>query len=146
MDFYNKENRKWILIFGLVVVLIIFIAVFSGVFKSNSKNDLQKDFSFIKLITAEHNFKSGLHDYTGAIMFPTPCYTMSVDAIVRESFPENVTIRFTIDEAKKIEACAQTVTEKNFRIIFQASKEAVVGATINDKPIKLEISKETIVE
>lgn len=144
MDFY-KQNEKQILIFLLIIVVVIFF-ILTGIFSFDKNEKTPETFSFVNSIKAEHNFKIGLHEYTGAIIFPTPCYMMSVDAIVRESFPENVTIRFMIEEDKKTEVCAQTVTEKKFRIIFQASKEAVVGATVNNNPIKLEITKETIIE
>ena len=127
MDFYNKENKKQILIFTLIIVIIIFVAVFSNVFQSDKKTeDPQKDFSFINLITAEHNFKSGLHDYTGTIIFPTPCYRMSVDAVVKESFPEDVTIRFTIEEDKTTEICAQVITEKNSELFFKQVKRRLL--------------------
>ena len=85
-----------------------------------------KRFFFINLITAEHNFKSGLHDYTGTIIFPTPCYRMSVDAVVKESFPEDVTIRFTIEEDKTTEICAQVITEKNSELFFKQVKRRLL--------------------
>jgi len=143
MDFY-KENKKWILIFAIAIVIILFITVFGDVFsKTEDKN--KKQTPVVNLITAVHSFKSGLHDYTGKIMLPNPCYILSVDAVVRESFPEDITIRFTIQEEKRDKVCAQVLTEKGFRIIFQASIEANVHAVVNDIPVQLNIEKEIVI-
>jgi len=128
----------------IIIILLLLLAV--AYFFSDGSNGKIDNTNLIKgnvfnvdVVEAEHNFKSGLHDYTGAIMFPTPCYRMSVDAVVKESFPEDVTIRFTIEEDKTIEICAQVITEKKFRIIFQASEEAKVSVTFNNKPVELKI-------
>ncbi|MFA5838469.1 MAG: hypothetical protein WC849_00825 [Candidatus Paceibacterota bacterium] len=141
MDFY-KENKKWTLILTIIIVGIIFIASFSSIFGEKKNNEQTP---VINSITAIHSFKSGLHDYIGTIKLPTPCYTLSVDAIVRESFPEDVTIRFTIQEDKKEnQICTQALTEKSFRIIFQASNEAKVHAVVND--IQVQFNTEEKIE
>lgn len=138
MDFY-KENKKWILILTIAIIGVILVASFSSIFNVEKNN---KQTSIIDSINAVHSFKSGLHDYTGAITLPIPCYTLSVDAVVRESFPEDVTIRFTIqDDKKENQICTQVLTEKSFRIIFQASKEANVHAVVNDTPVQLNVQE-----
>jgi len=144
MDFYS-ENKKWILILTLVIVVIIFIAFLKNTFYKTN-NEIKKEIPIVSSITSGHMYKGGLHNYTGSIMLPTPCYILSVDAMVKETFPEDVSIRFTITEDKKNELCAQVVTEKKFRIIFQASKEAKVSATVNNIQVPLNIEKETIDE
>jgi len=142
MDFY-KENKKWVLVLASVIVIVILIAVFGNTFSDGNLND-KKEIPMVNSITAVHSFKSGLHDYTGTIALPNPCYILSVDAMVKESFPEDVTIRFTVQEEKGDKVCAQVLTEKGFRIIFQASIEARVSAVINEVPVQFNIEKETI--
>ncbi|MBU3968800.1 hypothetical protein KJ991_01115 [Patescibacteria group bacterium] len=142
MDFY-KENKKWVLVLASVIVIVILIAVFGNTFSDGNLND-KKEIPIIDSISAYHSYESGLHNYRGSLTLPNPCYILSVDAVVRESFPEDVTIRFTVQEEKGDKVCAQVLTEKGFRIIFQASKEAKVQAVINDVPVQFNIEKETI--
>lgn len=88
-------------------------------------------------ITAKHQFKSGKHIVAGEIDLPTPCYLLDTDAIIAESMPEQVTLRFTA--TTQAEMCAQVVTTERFRIDFTASQNAVIKATWNGKPAKLNL-------
>lgn len=88
-------------------------------------------------ITAKHQFKAGKHIVAGEVNLPTPCYLLDTSAVVAESMPEQVTLKFTA--TTQGDMCAQVVTTERFRIDFTASEGAVIKATWNGKPAKLNL-------
>src|SRR3989344_4182577 len=68
-------------------------------------------------ITAKHQYKNGTHIVAGEVDLPTPCYVLSTDTLIAESFPEQVTIRFKAETSG--EFCAQVVTTERFKVEFQ---------------------------
>jgi hypothetical protein len=57
---------------------------------------------------------------------PNPCYDIETEAIVAESYPEQVTIRSIVTPPDEDEICAQVVQEVYEEGEFQASEEASV--------------------
>lgn len=88
-------------------------------------------------ITAKHQFKNGTHIIAGELNQPTPCYVLSTDARVAESYPEQVTIAFTSKTSGDI--CAQVITADRFKVEFAASENAVIKATWNGNPVELNL-------
>ncbi len=88
-------------------------------------------------ITAKHQWKNGTHIVAGDVNLPTPCYILNTNAVVAESYPEQVTINFVA--STQGEACAQVVTTERFKVDFQASEKAIIKATWNGKPAKLNL-------
>ena len=84
-------------------------------------------------ITARYTYENGIHTYKGFIDVPSPCYELTHEVIILESFPEQVHINFTseIPQGKENSICAQVITPKEFEVSFQASQEATVRATLN---------------
>jgi len=81
------------------------------------------------MITAKHSFKNGKHIIAGEVDVPTPCHSLSVETLIAESFPEQVTLVFkTTSEA---EVCAQVVSARRFKIEFNADEKATLSATWN---------------
>lgn len=88
-------------------------------------------------INAKHQFKNGTHIIAGEVNQPTPCYILTTDARVAESFPEQVTINFV--STTEAEACIQVVTTERFKVEFQASKDTTIRATWNGRPVELNL-------
>lgn len=57
---------------------------------------------------------------------PNPCYEVETEAIVAESFPEQVTIRAVVTPPGEDEICAQVIQEVHTGGEFQASEEATI--------------------
>ena len=73
--------------------------------------------------------------YSGAVVVPTPCHEVKADAIVAESFPEQVQIRLTTRNPDPIKACAQVVTNKEFSGEAKVSSEAQVSVYLDGEKI-----------
>ncbi|HEY4493543.1 MAG TPA: hypothetical protein VJB98_02900 [Candidatus Paceibacterota bacterium] len=90
-------------------------------------------------LTVDHYYEDGKHTIEGTITLPTPCHTITGEAIVAESMPEQITIKLTTKAGEGI--CTQVLADKFFRVTFNASKEAVIKATLDGKPITLVFSQ-----
>ncbi len=124
--------------FGLIAVLL-FIALY---LRYDPRYAVQKDLKsdvITTKISASHQFKNGLHTYVGDIEAPTPCHSIFGEAVVKESYPEQVDIRIETKESEEI--CAQVITAKKFKVSFSASPNPVVRAFVNGIPVLLEVTE-----
>lgn len=88
-------------------------------------------------VTAKHFFIDGKHTFAGEVLVPTPCDLLEVEAVVRESFPEQINLDFSV--INSAEVCAQVITTQRFKTDAVASEEATVTATWSGKPVKLNL-------
>ncbi len=58
---------------------------------------------------------------------PTPCHILTHEAIVAESFPEQVSLELSIQEPGPEEICIQVLEEVNLKGEFSASEQATVS-------------------
>ena len=138
----QKEGMNKGVIWTVVIVLVLILVGTWGwvnFYKTSPATPEVKgeETENIPDITAKHQFKAGKHIVAGEINLPTPCYVLNTDATVAESMPEQVTLRF--NSTTQGEMCAQVVTTERFRIDFTASEGAVIKATWNGKPAKLNL-------
>lgn len=91
----------------------------------------------ITRVDAKHYFIDGTHTLVGEINFPTPCDLLEADAIVMESFPEQVLIDFNV--INNAESCAQVVTAQRFKVDATASAEATFRARFMGRDIELNL-------
>ena len=131
------NEKTFTLISAIVIVAIVFFA-FLIYPKVIDKGHLIE--GEILTVSAMHQYKNSTHVYVGSIMTPTPCFTVSAEAVVRESYPEQVTMIINTKPTSE-EICAQVLTEKKFKIAFQASKEAVISATLNSTPVDIKATE-----
>jgi len=88
-------------------------------------------------ITAKHQWKDGVHTIAGETDMPTPCHLLEWETFVAESFPEQVSINFTL--GTQADGCIQVITPTRFRVEFQASERASINATLNGEQIVLNL-------
>jgi len=91
----------------------------------------------ITRIDAKHFIIDGVHTFAGEVVMPTPCDLVEVDAVVRESFPEQINLAFSV--INNSEMCAQVLTTQRFMTSVNASPEAVVSATFMGRAIELNL-------
>ena len=89
------------------------------------------EMSEVKVTTS---FEDNVYTYKGVLTVPTPCHNINSDVIVRESFPEQVSIEFTTIETGEV--CAQVLVDKKFEVSFQASEQANIQGFYNGLPIQ----------
>jgi hypothetical protein len=89
-------------------------------------------------VSVARSFANGTHTVKGVISLPTPCYELTHDVMIMESYPEQVVIQFTAKDQGGI--CVQVIDERPFEVTFQASEQATVRATLNGQPLVLNAS------
>ena len=143
----DKQQQVWAVI-GFVVIVVLLFGV--SYYISQSNNELKNGESQIgdvngdvnvdvprATITAKHQYDSGMHIVAGEIEVPTPCHLLETDVIIRESFPEQVEVQFTV--STQAEICAQVITPARFKVEFNASENARISGTLNGKPVVLNL-------
>lgn len=88
-------------------------------------------------INAKHSFRNGKHIVAGEVEVPTPCHSLSVETVIRESSPEQVTLVF--NTKSDADVCAQVISSRRFKMEFNAEQNASIGATFNGKPAILNL-------
>ena len=134
---------------GLFVGGLIVIILGMFTFAFFKKADIEKEplpeipqeeeqtYGGVERIDAKHFFIDGVHTIAGEIMMPTPCDLLEADALVRESYPEQVTVSLEI--INNSEMCTQVITPQRFKVSFTASEEAMIDATLEGKPVTLNL-------
>ena len=136
----DQGIKKGTIVTTLIVIIILIGGTWSWVkFYKSDEGDvpLVQNDEPIMDITAKHQFKDGKHIIAGEVNLPTPCYILDTEAVVAESYPEQVTLKFIA--TTQAEMCAQVITVDRFKVEFNASKDAVIKATWNGKPAKLNL-------
>lgn len=71
-------------------------------------------------------------EYTLSADLPTPCYQLTAETIIAESFPEQVTVKAMIlplDTGSDV-ACAQVITPAQYTGSYQADAKATANLTV----------------
>lgn len=93
-------------------------------------------FGIDRINTTEY-FIDGTHTFVGEVVMPTPCDLLEVEAMVLESFPEQIRLNFSV--INNSDSCAQVMTPQRFSVTAQASKQATVSATLQGVSVPLNI-------
>lgn len=137
----------------ITLIVILFVLLIAGMFTYAflKKSEVAKTpvvtvtkpveeslpYEDITRINAKHFFVDGLHTFVGEISLPTPCDLLDVKSSVAESYPEQVTLNFTV--INNAETCAQTITVQRFMVTAKASNEAKISATFMGRPVELNL-------
>jgi hypothetical protein len=134
---------------SIIAVIVIFALIVLGMFTFTylkqqelqtppvEVEDTEPTRYDIATIDATHFFIDGQHTIVGQLVMPTPCDLLEVDAIVRESFPEQVLLSFNV--INTADMCAQVLTEQRFSVGFPASEEAVITAEFMGEAVELNL-------
>ena len=88
-------------------------------------------------IHARHSYANGRHTVLGAVMLPTPCHGMKTETMVRESFPEQVVLNFTVTAPPEGQMCVQMIDERQFGVEVAVSEQATFEARVNGDIVPL---------
>ncbi len=139
--------NKTLLTVILVVIIIIGVVMWqrSGDSTLGEDNGVPQPGEYVAPSTIDltHQYRNGVHTYAGSLMMPTPCYDITTDAIVAESFPEQVTVSISVTGPSAGEVCAQVLTEKDFTVSFSASANATVSFRVNGATVGARVTEGT---
>lgn len=138
---------------GIIAAVLVLVLLLAGMFiftylaRENIENepsatynppqDDEIPYPEITRVDAKHFFIDGTHTLAGEILFPTPCDLLNWDTTIAESFPEQVTINFSV--TNYADTCAQVVTPQRFKVDFAASENATIRARFEGRPIDLNL-------
>lgn len=123
-------NRKTILISIIAFLLITITGVFVYLYFQNRTPHASKEInqdSFALTYTYKGNNQ---WEYTVTGTLPTPCVQVSTDAIVMESYPEQVKIQVKRQESSTTDVCITMIKDYSYTGTFSASSKAVISLSI----------------
>lgn len=136
---------------AIIVAVILFVLIVLGMFAyARMKSDEISKAEPVPLpqpkeqptgithIDAKHYFTDGTHTVAGEILMPTPCDLLESEAVIKESAPEQVIIALSIINNTD-GVCTQMITPQRFKADFTASADATIDATVNGKPVTLNL-------
>lgn len=88
----------------------------------------------IETLAITKTYEDGMHTFSGVLTVPTPCHEIETEALVAESFPEQVEVRINVVDTQGV--CAQVLTDKPYEVSFQASELAKIRGYVNDVPVE----------
>ncbi len=68
--------------------------------------------------------------YTVTGTLPTPCYSVATEALVMESYPEQVQIKIKIQEQPTEGVCSTVIQEYSYDGTFNASNRATISLVV----------------
>ncbi len=127
-------------VFGLGFLLVALIVIGGSIYylytnrQEGTSDEIVGDDTPPVLQEGEYDNLNLEYDYLGDNIWrymvtgtlPNPCYEIYTEAIVAESFPEQVTIRSTVTPPSEDLVCAQVIQEVYEEGEFQASEEATI--------------------
>ena len=136
---------------GLAISLFVLIVVGMFVFaflkqqeisvptqNTNEPTTEENDkYSSITRIDGKHFYIDGIHTVVGEIPMPTPCDLLETNMIVAESYPEQITIDFSV--INNAEFCAEVVTPQRFKVSGAASPAATFKALFQNRNVELNL-------
>lgn len=140
------DRRTIVLVVVVFVLIIIGMFTFTSLMKQEVEVKVVPDvpveepvpYPNITRIDAKHYFIDGLHTFVGEIEMPTPCDLIEVNSLVRESFPEQIQLDFTV--INNAEMCTQVITAQRFLVEATASEGATVSATFMGRAVELNLT------
>jgi hypothetical protein len=96
-------------------------------------------YSNITRIDGKYFFIDGMHTVAGEILMPTPCDLLDTGAVIAESFPEQITLDFSVINNAK--TCIQVTTPARFKIEAQASERATFSARFQNRKVELNLTE-----
>lgn len=115
----------------LAILLLLFLIFFTYVFFLTNEEEIPLNTDRTKItmdnftLTTEYKGESKW-EYTIVGQLPNPCYTVSTNAIVAESYPEQVSITVNVQPPDADVICAQVIQKYEYTGEFQASEKATV--------------------
>ncbi len=90
-----------------------------------------------EIVTAQHQFKDGIHTIAGELLVPSPCHRLESEAFVAEGGAIEVRLSKVLIDGSDM--CAQVLTPARFKVTFEAPENASITALIDRVPVGLNL-------
>lgn len=102
-----------------------------------TEEEVTTPYDDITRIDAKHFFIDDMHTLSGEILMPTPCDLIETNVIVAESYPEQVTVEFSV--INNADFCAQVMTPQRFKVEAKVSENASFRAMFEGRSVDLNL-------
>ena len=131
-------KKTIITIISLLIVLSVLIYGYEFIFKKpiiESPTIEESTDDFLPTLEVKEQYKNSTYTFVGSIQVPTPCHSVAskVNKISDSEYQIELT---TVSPAKDI-VCAQVVTDKSFKVSFQAPVGVKVTAILDGVPYQI---------
>lgn len=82
-------------------------------------------------VSLTSEYVDGTYTYSGTLTLPNPCYEVSPEVLIMESYPEQVAIELTVTPPQQDLMCIQVMHEHEFIATAQVSELATVSVRVN---------------
>lgn len=139
------SQKSIILVTTLFALIVVGMFVYANLKKAELKvvttpeqtKEVTDPYSDIKRIDAKHYFIDGVHTLVGEVNMPTPCDLLVTESLVRESYPEQVEIMFSV--INNSDTCLQQITAQRFKVEATASVNANFSAKFMNREVELNL-------
>ncbi|MBU1119995.1 hypothetical protein KKA50_02280 [Patescibacteria group bacterium] len=123
-------NKKVILISVIALLLIVVSGIFVYLYLQNKNQQSSKEINQNNF-TLTYTYKGNNNwEYTVDGTLPTPCFSANTEALVMESYPEQVKIQVKTLEDTNVEICSTVLKEYTYSGTFNASSKATVSLVV----------------
>lgn len=125
------KNKKLLLTLGIILLVLILSGGIYLYIKSKASTKQQNIDRNNFSLTYEY-VSNNTWNYTVTGTLPTPCYSAQVQAVVMESYPEQVSIKVTPTEDTTVDMCATVTKDFTYDGTFNASSLAKISLDIEE--------------
>ena len=143
-----QSTHRYAIIATVVLFVIIIIGMFIFAYLNKNEQAVVLDddvtqvettpYDYITRVDGTHYYIDGEHTVVGEILMPTPCDLLEADIAVAESFPEQISINFSV--INNAESCIQQITPARYKVSAPASAEATFSAQFMGRQVELNLT------
>jgi len=123
-------NKKTLLISIIAFLLIVITGIFVYLYFQNKLSQTSKQINQ-DTFTLTYTYKGDNQwEYTVKGTLPTPCVSVTTDALVMESYPEQVRVRVRQQESSSTDVCIAVIKDYSYTGTFNASSKATVSLVV----------------
>ena len=130
-------NKEIFIGIGIIIITISFLLLTISHLKT-SKQTINSDILYEDIVSNNFTLKTTYNDnntwtyiLTGTI--PNPCYNISIEEVVMESYPEQVNINVKVFNSNPDIMCTQVIQEIEETGTLQASQSAKISLNIENE-------------
>lgn len=132
-NYYFTIMRRKTILTILIIFLFLIVGAFVGYLYLKEKTGNVKEPTSIKQGSFSLTYsylEDNTWEYSVTGTLPTPCYSATTEAIVMESYPEQVQIKVKTKESSDTEVCITVVKDYAYTGTFSASSKASVSLVV----------------
>lgn len=126
----------------ILIIILIVVWIFYAVGKDSAQNDTTRE-DLVEMeenrpeisINTKHQYKDGMHVFVGTLEIPSPCHSYNAEIVEGNPFE----VKLSITDPAEGEVCAQVITNRDFKVSYEASQDTQFFGTLNGEKIEFNL-------